>query len=74
MNHKLSDDELLRRVSALLSEHLHPLDHMRYQSLIQSEPEDYQKWRDECFRDLTCDELTTELDRIDAARPRDQRP
>jgi len=57
MNQRLSESELCTRAWDVLKQRLGPAEAMRFLALIRNPPRDYQRWRDEHFKDLTTDQL-----------------
>ncbi len=74
MIRRLNENELKERAWEVLTEHLGPVEAMRFLSLIRARPRDYQAWRDERFKDLTDQGLIEELRRIDSGRSGANRP
>ena len=69
MTPEFTDDELRTKAWELLQKHLGPVDTLRFLSLMRTKPRDYQKWRDEHFKNLTADELISHLRQTEANRP-----
>jgi len=58
---RLTDRELCQKALEVLRERLGPVDALRFLSLTRTPNRDYQRWRDEHFRDLRVDELLKQL-------------
>ncbi len=61
MSSPLTDDQLRTRALGVLARHLGPVEAMRFLSLVRNQPRDYQRWREEQFRDLTTGALMEQM-------------
>ena len=52
----MSENELWTTAWEVLKERLGPGEAMRFLSLIRNPPRDYQKWREQHFKDLTTEQ------------------
>ena len=58
---RTSDVDLCKQAWEVLSDRFGPVDAMRFLSLVRNQPRDYQKWREEHFRELTLSGLLEQL-------------
>ena len=61
MSEMLPTNQLCERALGALAKALGPAGAMRFLSILRNEPRDYQKWRDEHFKDLTVEALAERL-------------
>lgn len=66
---ELTDIDLCEKVWSILQEQLGPVQTLRFLSLVQREPRDYLKWRDEHFANVPADQILDELERMEGSDP-----
>jgi hypothetical protein len=69
MSKPLPDDQLFTEACTALRDRLGPVEALRFLSILRTPPRDYQRWRDEHFKDLGLDELFVQMQRVEAKNP-----
>lgn len=65
MNESLTDEQLRAKAWDVLKQHLGTLEAIRFLSMVRRQPRDYQRWRDEHFKNLNPDDLIRQLEPVD---------